>query len=148
MAGYLTTAEKELGQREKPGKPANPRIREYLETTNIGSPEDQSDETPWCSAFVNWVVEDFRAKVNRVSPKGTGRANARSWLNWGTASPVPLRGAIVILSRGAPPAGHVAFVVDAQENTLRIIGGNQSDAVTIAWVHKARVLGYRIPPAE
>ena len=148
MAGYLTTAEKELGQREKPGKPANPRIREYLKTTNIGSPEDQSDETPWCSAFVNWVVEDFRKKVNRVTPKGTARANARSWLNWGWPSPVPFRGAIVILSRGQPPAGHVAFVVDAQRDTLRIIGGNQSDAVTITTVPKERVLGYRIPQAE
>lgn len=148
MAGYLATAQKELGQKEKPGRASNPRIVEYLESTNIGRPEDETDETPWCSAFVNWVVEDIRAKVNRVTPKGTGKANARSWLNWGTPYPVPLRGAIVVLSRGAPPAGHVAFVVDALKDSLRILGGNQSDAVTITTVPQSRVLGYRIPPAE
>lgn len=148
MAAYLSIAESQRGTKETPGPGDNPDVVKYLRTTNIGSPEQDNDETPWCSAFVNWVAEEARKRANGMSPKGTGRANARSWLDWGLAAPGPLRGAVVIFKRGTPPQGHVAFCIDRQGDRIRVIGGNQSDAVTIASYPIADVLGYRIPRTD
>ena len=72
----LDYAEGELGQKERKGKEHNPRILEYLATTTLGDSARSRDETPWCSAFVNWCVV-------RAGLEGTSSALARSWLGWG-----------------------------------------------------------------
>lgn len=145
MALYLKIAKAEIGTEEIPGPRDNPRIAEYLHTTNIGDPYDDNDETPWCSAFVNWVVATAIEKTTLIAPRGTRSAMARSWLHWGTEIKIPLPGAIVIFRRGEPPQGHVAFVIEKQGSRLLVVGGNQSDAVTQTTYPLTDVLGYRIP---
>ena len=142
---YLKIAKAEIGTTEIPGPKDNPRIAEYLHATDIGHPYDDNDETPWCSAFVNWVVAAAGVKLPSIAPKGTRSAMARSWLKWGTEIKTPIPGAIVIFRRGKPPQGHVAFVVEKQGSRLLVVGGNQSDAVTQATYPLEDVLGYRIP---
>ena len=44
-------AKKEKGTREFPGPKSNKRILEYHSTCKMKA---DSDEVPWCSAFVNW----------------------------------------------------------------------------------------------
>ena len=59
--------------------------------------------TPWCAAFVNAVL-------GAEGVKGTGKLNARSFLNFGMKTHNPKPGDIVILSRDNDPAkGHVGF---------------------------------------
>lgn len=132
---WMAIAEKEIGVKEIPGSNDNPRIVEYHSATTLKATDD---ETPWCSAFVNWCM-------SMAGITGTKSAAARSWLDWGTPLDEPIRGAIVILKRGAPPSGHVGFVELDMGDTIRVLGGNQSDCVKYSTYKKATVLGYRWP---
>jgi uncharacterized protein (TIGR02594 family) len=70
---WITIARAEMGVQEYPGPEHNPRIIQYLRsTTNPAT----SDETPWCSGFVNWCMK-------QAGIVGTNSAAARSWLKWG-----------------------------------------------------------------
>lgn len=53
-APWLEIARGELGQREIKGDAHNPRILEYHQSVRG---KITSDETPWCSSFVNWAME-------------------------------------------------------------------------------------------
>lgn len=137
MRTLLARAAQELGTKEKPGKASNLKIDGYLATTRGAA---SGDETPWCSAFVNAIVE-------ACGLQGTKSRAARSWLSWGLeCDPVP--GCVVVLWRGASNSwqGHVGFLdhVDEQGNPV-LLGGNQGNAVSRRVYPRARVLGYRMP---
>ncbi len=134
---WLAIALAERGTREVRGGRDNPRIVEYLRSTNLRAPLAADDETPWCSAFVNWCVE-------RSGFEGTDSAWARSWLSWGRTLEQPSRGCITVLDRG-PGSGHVGFFVGEKGRDVELLGGNQRDAVTIATFPRDRVLGHRLP---
>ena len=53
------------------------------------------------------------------------------------------RPAVLIFSRGS--GGHVGFAIGQDDAHFYVLGGNQSDAVTIARVAKSRLLGARWP---
>lgn len=135
---WFAIAQGEIGVKEFPGNADNPRIVEYHRTTTLDRNLASNDETSWCSSFVNWCIE-------RAGLEGTDSAMARSWLQWGRAISIPQPGAIVVLSRGNPPSGHVGFFVSETSTHLRMLGGNQSDAVNIMSFPKSRLLGYRLP---
>ena len=135
---WLAYAYAELGQREVAGARDNPRILEYLRAV-AGTWEH--DETPWCSAFVNWVMQ-------RAAFTGTGRANARSWLSWGRPLDTPTHGCVVVFERGdSPHNGHVAFYLESNAtlDAIKVLGGNQGNRVSEQWYPASRVLGYRVP---
>jgi uncharacterized protein (TIGR02594 family) len=123
---------------EYPGSPANPRIVEYLRSTSLSSAMAETDETAWCSAFVNFCVE-------QAGFAGTDSALARSWLKWGREAEKPVVGCIVVFKRGEPPSGHVAFYVSEDERNITVLGGNQGNKVSIANYEKSRLLGFRVP---
>jgi uncharacterized protein (TIGR02594 family) len=136
---WMEIARSKLGIHEIPGPRANAFIVECLRSTTIGAPENRSDETPWCSAFVNWCI-------TQAGLEGTNSAWARSWLDWGREPNDDEfeEGVIVILERG-PESGHVGFLVDWDDDRVKLLGGNQGDAVSEAWFPMDRVLGYRVP---
>ena len=71
---------------------------------------------------------------------------ARSYLGWGVEASAPSFGAVVVLSRGADPAlGHVGFLVGLTDAQVIVLGGNQSNAVTVEAFDRSRVLGWRLP---
>lgn len=96
--------------------------------------------TAWCAAFVNAVL-------GASGSSGTGRLNARSFLDWGTPVKTPSKGDVVILERGGKNSwtGHVGFVVDVGKDTVTILGGNQGNRVSQKKFPKDKVLGYRRP---
>ena len=55
----------------------------------------------------------------------------------------PIAGAVLVFSRGS--GGHVGFAMGQDDTHLYVLGGNQSDAVTIARIAKSRLLGARWP---
>jgi uncharacterized protein (TIGR02594 family) len=132
---WMPVARAEIGVREVPGSGDNPRIVEYLQSTTLGSPENRNDETFWCSAFTNWCMEE-------AGIEGTNSAWARDWLNWGTKASEPKDGCVVVFSRGS--GGHVGFFVEARDGQIFVLGGNQSDAVSIAGHDASRLLGFRV----
>ena len=134
---YFDVAMGELGQREVAGPDHNPRILQYHQHTSLKA---QDDETPWCASFVNWCLEE-------ACCEGTHSALARSFVSWGYAVPLgDIRvGDIVIFSRTKPWQGHVGFVKDWTENDVLVLGGNQSNAVSLKWYPFLRLVGIRRP---
>ncbi|MEO7381482.1 MAG: TIGR02594 family protein, partial [Paracoccaceae bacterium] len=68
---------------------------------------------------------------------------ARNWLLFGQAVTTPIIGAVLIFARGQ--GGHVGFAIGQDDAHFFVLGGNQSDAVTIARIAKSRLLGARWP---
>lgn len=135
---WMAEAWRELGQSELSGPAHNPRIVAMFD--RIGHPA-QSDETAWCAAFVGACLE----RVGIPSPRSL---RARSYLGWGTPTEEPSSGAIVVLKRGSNPAqGHVGFLVGTTATHIFVLGGNQSNAVTVAAFDRNLVLGFREPTA-
>lgn len=131
---WMAVALHELGVRQVAGEGNSPRVLAYLESTDLDRALASSDETPWCSAFVNWCLE--------VSGHvGTNSARARSWLDWGVGLSTPVRGAVTVLRRDG--GGHVGFWVGQTATRVRLLGGNQGDRVCVAEYDRQRVLGHR-----
>ena len=134
---WMPIALAEVGVKEFPGDGDNPRVVEYLRSTTLAAGMAAQDETPWCSAFVNWCVE-------RSGFEGTDSAWARSWLNWGKKLATPKRGCIAVFKRNVS-SGHVAFYIAETATKVKVLGGNQSDAVNISEYKKSDFLDYRAP---
>lgn len=124
----ITVAEAELALdvQEIPGPRHNPRILLYHSTTAGGA---EADETAWCSSFVNYCVE-------QAGLRGVGSKRARRWHDgpWGRdVTNAPRRGDIVVWRRynTSQEGGHVAFFLDRDETSIRVLGGNQGDRVCI-----------------
>lgn len=97
--------------------------------------------TPWCAYMVG-------ACERAVGNKGTGSGLARSYLKYGEAisKEDAEEGDIVIFSRGSNNySGHVTYFVewDDDNNTVVVLGGNQSDMVCYSHYSQDRILGIR-----
>lgn len=132
---WMPIAEDEVGVKEVPGLRHNPRILEYHKTTTLKA---TTDEVPWCSSFVNWVML-------QAGYTGTKSAAARSWANWGIGLVDPVPGCIVVMTRGE--GGHVGFYVRHDADYLWLLGGNQNNEVKVSMfdMRKRRLLGYVLP---
>jgi uncharacterized protein (TIGR02594 family) len=82
---------------------------------------------------------------------GTGKANARSWLDWGMPLLTPKLGCVVVYKRpmAGVLAGHVGFYagpsVPPAPMFIRTLGGNQGERVCFALEHSSNLLGWRWP---
>jgi hypothetical protein len=75
-------------------------------------------------------------------------AAARSYAKWGRPLVKPAVGCIVVFERG-PRNGHVGFYLGKRGSThIRVLGGNQGDAVNIKLFPVSRVIAYRWPRNE
>lgn len=107
---------------------------------DAGFPEVVTDSTPWCAAFVGAVLAECG-----LMPSGS--LAARSYLSWGV--PVAIkdaeRGDLAVFWRGKKEGwqGHVGFVDSIEGNYVNVLGGNQSDKVSIARYPKTQLLGIR-----
>lgn len=127
-----------VGTREVPGKQSNPEILAMFRAVGHEWVEDET--TAWCAAFVGACME-------RAGLRSTRQLNARSYLQWGV--PVELsdaqEGDVIVFSRGDPSGwqGHVGFFVKRAGTNIEVLGGNQSDAVSVARYPASRLLGIR-----
>jgi uncharacterized protein (TIGR02594 family) len=138
-------AQRFVGIEEVPGAASNPQVLAMLRLDNAWP---EGDSVPWCSAFANYVAWLLRLPRSKS-------LRARSWLKVGEV--VSLEEAepgfdVVIFSRGgggqpgpevinAP--GHVGFYAGVEGDNILVLGGNQSDTVSIAGYAKSRLLGVR-----
>ncbi len=136
---WLSAAWAEFGQSEYKGHGAhNPRVVALYR--DAGFSQIDNDEVAWCAAFVG-------ACLQRSGTRATRSLMARSYSAWGKSLGKDAQhGCIAVLSRGSDPAlGHVGFVVGETSDMLFLLGGNQSDAVTVAAFPKSRVVALRWP---
>lgn len=126
----------QYGIKEFSGGQFNPEVLKYFH--EIGHSWVKSDETAWCSAFVNWVA--------KTSDKPfSGKLDARSWLHIGEGVEVPKIGDVVVLWRESIGSwkGHVGFFIRQTDDHIYILGGNQNNKVCIKAYPKNRLLEYR-----
>lgn len=137
----------EIGVKEILGKDSNNnRILEYHSTTTLGA---KTDEVPWCSSFVNWVIK-------QSGFEGTNNALARSWATWGSAISTPRKGDIVVIKRknkdsdtrtGSATGYHVGFYIISNSAVISILGGNQDNQVKKSnfMLRSYDIIAYRRP---
>ena len=141
----IAVAELGIAENARPGEHTQ-RILEYHKTTTLKA---TTDETPWCSSFVNWVMI-------QAGYRGTNSAAAKSWLNWGKPLDAPREGAITVIRKkggtgdaatGSTSGYHVAFYLASTATHVRLLGGNQRDQVKESNYALAEydVKGYRWP---
>lgn len=134
---WLKVAFRDLGLHEIAGDEANARIVEMYAAA--GHPEIKKDEVKWCAAAVG-------AWLDEAGYSNTGSLLAISYRNYGTPldkdKKLP-RGAILVFPRTG--GNHVCLLVEDNGEYLTVIGGNQSDGVTITRFRKATLLAARWP---
>lgn len=132
----LEVALKEYGNEAWPGNATNPQVEKYFD--EIGFAFVNDDETPWCAAFMNWVLKKCKKPM-------TGSLLARSFLKIGTPIFDPQLGDLVIFWRVSFDGifGHVGLYIRETTQMTYVLGGNQDSAVKIKPFPKSQVLGYR-----
>ena len=137
-------AERFLGLKEVKGAVDNPQILAMLKLDNQWP---QNDETPWCSAFVNYVAWLLRLPRSKD-------LRARSWINTGIQgdlSKAEVGFDIVVLTRAGDKSGpevinapgHVGFFAGRNKDSVLVLGGNQGDQVSVLGFDPGRVLAVR-----
>jgi len=101
--------------------------------------------TEWCAAFVNAVLEESDIVSNNDHKYPL---TARAFLQWGTKVTEPKPGDIVVFPRGNSSwQGHVGFYLKTMEingvEYYMILGGNQSNKVSIVPYRASKALGIR-----
>ena len=133
---WLPIAFSQFGTREIPGSRHNPRIVEYLMSTDLAQKYPSlPDETDWCAGFVNWCIE-------KAGLPSTNSALVNPWRNWGRATTA--RRCAVTTFLWDDGWAHVSFYLGEVGNYVICLGGNQSDAVWISVYHKKYVTSYRV----
>jgi len=136
---WLALAWEDLGVAETPGPQHTERVLAYY--ADVGHAQITDDETAWCAAFLGSCLE-------RAGIASARSLLARSYLEWGEPAPSPRPGTVAVLSRGNDPTlGHVGFIVGSTATDIILLGGNQSDAVTVEVFPRARLLALRWPAA-
>lgn len=138
---WLTAARGKLAVRETPGPASNPTIIGWAK--RVGAKAlgiaFNGDDVPWCGLFAAVCVTEAGLKPPPIAIR------AKSWATWGDPlDPKRLApGAILVFER--PGGGHVGFYVGEDDTAYRVLGGNQSDAVTYTRIAKDRCVARRWP---
>lgn len=120
----------------RPGK-SLARIEDYHAVTRGGrSPDDVS----WCSSYLCFCFES-------AGIQSTKSKMAASWASWGYPT-APRQFAVVFFNKKDPDAGgtgHVGICLGISGQELYLLGGNQSNKVSIATRKMADAHSWRWP---
>lgn len=128
-----------LGTEEIPGQGANQAIMGWARALRI---DYADDDIPWCGLFVaHCIASQLPEETMPTNPLG-----ARNWGRIGVEC-TPQPGAVIVFWRGSRSGwkGHVGFYWGEDSHTYHVLGGNQSNAVTISRMKKDRFLNARWP---
>jgi putative chitinase len=138
---HYLAAERDRGESEIAGRLDNPRIVEMF--ADVGHSWVKDDETAWCAAALGSWLE-------RSGVPSTRKLNARSYLDHKHSIPFDDLddaeiGDIVIFWRDKPNSwkGHVALYEGHTSNRVKVLGGNQNNAVNSTWYPSDRIIGLR-----
>ena len=136
---WLELARSRIGIREVPGAKHNPVILGWLARLKAWWRED---ETPWCGLFVADCLEESGL------PIAANWFRAKAWADYGSRLQTHLLapGAILVFARQG--GGHVGFYVGEDREHYHVLGGNQSNAVSITRIAKVRCIATRWPKGE
>lgn len=136
-APWMAEAKRVLGRHEVRD---NGWLRGWLRSDGktLGDPA----KLPWCGDFVETCIRLALPVEPFPGALGQNPYWARNWLRLGEAI-TPCTGAVLVFARGS--GGHVGFAVGQDADAFHVLGGNQSNAATVARIAKSRLLGARWP---
>jgi|GEM_PF-2471965 len=150
---WLAAMRELAGVREYPGGENNPAILGWASFIGGTWPEMaayaalyRSDDIAWCGLTMAYAL----AKNGIRPPFGDKDTDRFLWANsfpaWGLRLDAPRPGCIVVF-RWKSGRGHVGLLDRVAGGTLWVLGGNQSDAVTVApFSWDSSVVGFFWPP--
>lgn len=97
-----------------------------------------NDEIPWCGLFMAYVC--LKADVD-PGMKGWEVLRALNWNKFGTKQTVAMLGDVLVFKRDG--GGHVGIYVGEGAKFYHVLGGNQSNMVSITSIEKTRCVGIR-----
>ncbi len=129
-----------LGTREQPGKGSDEAIIGWAQALKIYSYDD--DDIPWCGLFVAHCIGSQLPEENLPGIP----LRARAWQSFGYETS-PQLGTLLVFWRGSEHSGlgHVGFYWAEDDQAYHVLGGNQSDSVSITRIDKHRLLSARWP---
>lgn len=137
---WYREAKRAIGTREAPGAANNAVILGWAKKLGgwVAS-YFKADSIPWCGLFVGHIVATtLPAETLPTNPLG-----AKNWSSFGKKLVTPAIGAVLVFTRSG--GGHVGFYAGEDAEAYHVLGGNQSDAVTIARIAKSRCIAIRWP---
>ena len=138
---WFQEARRLIGTKERPGAGSNPEILDWASEEGVRR-YYTDDDIPWCGLFVGHCIT---VTLDR-EPTPPDLLSARSWERFGIAT-TPTPGAVMVFWRDSINSGkgHVGFYAGEDDTAYRILGGNQSNCVSLAWVSKTRFVKARWP---
>lgn len=149
---HVAEARKYVGTKEIKGSKHEAKILKLIKSAEAATKQNLSwlfgkdskgqtkynDETAWCGSFLGGVFAD--SGLGHKIPRDFYRA--KDWEKAGTALARPAYGCVVTFTRDG--GGHVGIVVGkTAKGMLKVLGGNQSDAVNIMDFDPKRATAYR-----
>lgn len=131
-----------LGVKEISGANSNPIIINMAMELGVRSIYT-NDDTSWCALFQNFICKMCSKPI--VNDKGDkyNLLRAKSFADWGNpvANGDERLGDILVFKR--PGGGHVGMYIAESDTSFFVLGGNQSNAVTITEIAKDRKIACR-----
>lgn len=117
----------------------NSALRKFLKSDGktLGDPA----ALPWCGDFVETCI----ALTLPDEALPTNPYLARNWLKFGRTVDPCFGSVLVFSSSRGPTSGHVAFYYSEDDSNFHVIGGNQSNKISVAAFAKTKFLGARMP---
>lgn len=140
-----------LGIKEIPGHASNPVILAMAKEIGVDDIY-KNDDTSWCALFASYLCKITGKPMIDVGNDRYNYLRAASFAKWG--NPVvrgeEMFGDTLVFVR--PGGHHVGYYIAESKTTFHVLGGNQSNAVTITEIAKVRLVACRryyhtAPPA-
>lgn len=135
---WMTYASTFIGLKEVKGAKHNQTILGWAK--NLGRKVGivfNNDELAWCGLFAGEIMNNAGITPPNICVR------ASEWAKFGVGLSEGAFGAVVVFSRKG--GGHVGFYVSEDETTYHILGGNQSDSVSVTRIEKSRMSAIRWP---
>lgn len=129
-----------LGVAEVVGKGSNKTIiawRDELNQAGVRIDGFSDDDIPWCGLFAA-IVAHRADKAVVKEPLW-----ARNWAKFGVKAETPALGDCLVFGRNG--GGHVGWYIAEDQDAFHVLGGNQSNKVSITRILKSRLLSARKP---
>lgn len=129
-----------VGTLETPGAVNNPVIMGWANELGVDrlGYRYTADSVPWCGLFMGIVA------LHAGKPVVAGPLYALNWSTFGTEAGQPVLGDVLTFSRTG--GGHVALYIAEDSTAYHVLGGNQSDSVSITRIDKKRLYRARRAP--
>jgi len=136
---WLSVARTHIGITERVGTGSNPVILQWAR--DIKAPAWYTDDDQaWCALYMNRLMLGCQLPM---SGEGFDLIRAHSFEKWGQKLEAPCLGAIVVFTR--PGGSHVGIYLGESELNYNILGANQRNSVSVAWLPKVRATAFRWP---